>query len=277
MKLKQDIRTESRFLFELIRAIIFLPLNLFLVLSRRKKAGELFGPLMESIKFLFEARLTISLILINVILFYSIAIFSQSGYLSKEFPSNFIWYPSNFFGIKIFTIVTSLFMHANQTHLWGNMLALFIFGRVVERKLGFSKTAIYYFGAGIISLIFSSLIYVFIFHENTGGLGASGAIMGLVSVAMLISPFYFTWELIIPIPIMVLGWLTIYSDITGIISPVQDNIGHFAHLGGFFAITLLFFLFSKNQRSQIKKGLLINFIFLITFLILYLKFVRRYF
>jgi membrane associated rhomboid family serine protease len=172
-------------------------------------------------------------------------------------------YPADLFSIRAYTLITSGFMHASWEHLLGNMLALFIFGRVVEKKLGYAKTALIYFGALIISGVFSSLIDLYITGSTTPSLGASGAIMGLVAAAILIDPFYITFDLIIPLPIMIVGWITIYSDISGIISPVADDIGHFAHLGGFLSVGVLLFLFERDERQKFKKGLIINVISII--------------
>ncbi|MBW2984900.1 hypothetical protein KY361_07295, partial [Candidatus Woesearchaeota archaeon] len=70
--------------------------------------------------------------------------------------------------------------------------------------------------------------------------------------------FYFTYELLIPLPVMVVGWLAIYADIIGILNPVEDGIGHLAHIGGFISIALIMFLLGIEERSKLKKGLIIN-------------------
>ena len=62
-----------------------------------------------------------------------------------------ISYPSDLLTFRFHTLITSGFLHADIFHLLGNMLGIFIFGRVMERKLGFFKTFLIYFGALIIS------------------------------------------------------------------------------------------------------------------------------
>jgi len=67
----------------------------------------------------------------------------------------------------------------------------------------------------------------------------------------------------IPLPIVVLGWIAMFADITGLIAPIPgDNVGHIAHLAGFFAITVLVFIFNRRDKD-IKFGLLVNFITMI--------------
>lgn len=260
----KEIESESKFIWKFILHILLTPITLIKVILRRKRFRDLFKPFRELWDFILEPKFTISIILANIVLFFVSMIF-----FSDKFFSSLVSYPSDLFSPRIYSLITSGFIHANVTHLIGNMLALFIFGRVVEKKLGSMKTAIIYFGALIISGIFTSLIHLTIMNDNIGGLGASGAIMGLISAAILIAPFYITYELIFPFPIMLVGWLTIYADISGIINPVEDGIGHFAHLGGFISIALLVFFFGGEDKAKIRKGMIINAVSLAVFLFLY--------
>ena len=108
-----------------------------------------------------------------------------------------------------------------------------------------------------------------VLNNNIGGIGASEALMGLVATAILLSPFYITYMSIIPLPVMVVGWLFIWADVTGIINPTADGIGHFAHLGGFISIAVIMFLLNSEAKSKLKRGFLINIISLIIGVLLY--------
>jgi membrane associated rhomboid family serine protease len=256
------IDSESKFIWKIILRILMLPITFVMVLFGKKEFKELFEPIRLFFEFIFEAKLTITLIIINT------AIFIWSAFWSDATINALIAYPSDLLSTRVYTLITAGFLHANITHLLGNMLVLFIFGRVVERKLGLGKTFLIYFGALIISGIFSSGIEL-LSGNNIPGLGASGAIMGLVAAAILLDPFYFTYELILPLPIMLIGWLTIYADIIGIINPAADGIGHFAHLGGFLSVTLLMFFLSSEDKETLKKGFYINIGSLIFFVAIY--------
>lgn len=264
----EDINSESKFLWKIILRILMLPITFVMVLFGKKEFKELFEPIRLFFLFMFEAKFTIILIIANVI------IFIWSSFLDEATINLLISYPSDLLSLRAYTLITSGFLHANITHLLGNMLALFIFGRVVERRLGVGKTVLVYFGALIISGVFSSAIDL-LTGSNIPGLGASGAIMGLVAAAILLDPFYFTYELILPLPIMFVGWLTIYADILGILNPVEDGIGHFAHLGGFLSITILLFLLSTEDKHVLKKGFYINIFSLIFFVVIYYLFIAR--
>jgi len=139
------------------------------------------------------------------------------------------------------------------------MLFLFALGRIVEKSLGAGKTFLIYFGAGILSMVFYALIMYFIFGADVAGLGASGAIAGIIAAAMLFRPFYITYILFdIPLPIVVLGLIKIYTDFLGVFSFADNFGGNIAHVGGYLSIALLMFLLSKSDRGQIKKGFVIS-------------------
>lgn len=249
-----EIESESRFIWRQIRFLITLPVLFIEILIGKKEWKELSRPFREIIHFLFEPKITVLLIAANIVIFI-LEIF----YFSKEQMINLLFKPSDIFTFNYIPVISSWFLHASVAHLVGNMIFLYIFGRVVEKDFGWKIIPIY-FGSAIVSDIFSALM-------GEGGIGASGAIAGLIGTAILLHPFYLTYLIIgIPLPIIIVGWFAIISDITGILMPQRDNIGHFAHLGGYFAISLLVFFFNKEHKEKAKKGLIINIIFVLLML-----------
>jgi membrane associated rhomboid family serine protease len=253
-----EIQSETKFMWKLLLHILMIPFTVILILFKKKEVKDIFQPFYDIGEFLFEPRFTISMIILNIVVFFATLIF-----MTEDSIRAFISYPSDLTSLRLHTLITSGFLHADLSHLLGNMLALLVFGRVVERRLGPFKTMLVYFGALVISGLFTSVVHLFIMGDNVGGLGASGAIMGLIATAILLDPFYLTYELIIPLPIMIVGWLAIYADITGILNPVEDGIGHFAHLGGFISIALLGFLLSIEDKGKLRMGLMVNVISLV--------------
>ena len=159
----------------------------------------------------------------------------------------FVFQPGQLLQFKIYPMFASWFLHASLAHLAANILALFIFGRVVEMHFGRKKMLMIYFGSAIISSLFAALF-------GQGGIGASGAIAGVIAVAILYKPFYFTY--------IALGTpISIISDITGVLVPKNDNIGHFAHLGGYIAVSFLTFFFDSRERKKLLLGLIVNILF----------------
>ncbi len=259
--IQESIESESQFVWKQIRFILFIPFLLFLILFGKRKFSELFEPLRELNHFIFEPKITASLVITNILV-YLIEIF----YLGEKGITALAFRPTDLLQGNVIPIIASWFLHASLAHLFGNMLVLYIFGRIIEKEFG-AKILLIYFGSAIISDITSALF-------GQGGIGASGAIAGLISVSLLMKPFNVTYLIMgIPLPIMLVGWLSIISDISGVLAPQQDNIGHFAHLGGYIAASALVFLFNQEERKQMKSGLYINigFVLIASIIYFYLK------
>lgn len=123
-------------------------------------------------------------------------------------------------------LVTSIFLHGSVSHLLYNMLALAIFGLILEGTIGTRKFLIVFFITGIIASIGSSLFY-------PSSLGASGAIFGLLGTLAVLRPKMTIWVMGVPMPmfVAVIVWLLI--DLGGIFYPT--NIANAAHIAGLFA------------------------------------------
>ena len=78
--------------------------------------------------------------------------------------------------------ITSLFLHAGFGHLLGNMLFLWVFGLVIEGKLGWWRFLLVYLGLGAFE---SAVTQVSMLHETGYALGASGAIFGILAMSLI--------------------------------------------------------------------------------------------
>ena len=89
-------------------------------------------------------------------------------------------------GVHPLQWVTNLFMHAGPGHLIGNMAFLWVFGIIVEGKIGWWAFALLYLGIGITESAATQLV----FHpdETVYMLGASGAISGLLAICLVWAP-----------------------------------------------------------------------------------------
>ncbi len=250
-----EIESESKFIWKFIFHIFLTPIIFLMIIFNKKEWGDLLLPFKELWEFIFEPKFTIWIIIITILTsFYSWFFLSIETFdLLLNYPQDLLFYD------RWFSLFSSAFIHGSFGHLFGNMFALFIFGRVVERKFGLNKTACIYFGAMFISSLGDSAINL-LFNSTGGSLGASGALMGLVAAAMLIEPFYFTYELIIPLPIMFDAWLAIFFDLIGVLNPEGDGVAHFAHIFGYLSIVLLLYFFNNEEKEIMKKGFYINLI-----------------
>lgn len=253
------MRSESRFFWEQVLFLIKLPFLFVMVVLGKRDSSELIKPIKEFFVFIYEAKITFYLIVINI------AVFIIEIFLITKNPdalNSFIFQPEHLKSFNFIPMIASWFLHAGILHLFGNMIALFIFGRVVEIELR-AKMLIVYFVAAVISDLISAI-------AGIGGIGASGAIAGLVAVGILIKPFYTTF--IGGAPLFILGWGYILADVMGILVPQQTNINHFAHLGGYLSVLVLYFIFSREHKQKMVKGLMINIAVLVLILLFKLVF-----
>lgn len=214
-------------------------------------------------EFLFESKAAVFLIALHCLVFVLFRYFIPPG--ERE---SFLLSLSSLSAGRFWTVLTTGLIHFQPGHLLLNMVGIFVFGRVVERHLGPARTLLIYFGALVISLVSAIGIYILFLHRNVTLVGASGAIMGLISTAILLDPFLITYELILPLPLMVKGWMFFYADLKGFGQGERDGVSHLAHLTGFLSIAFLVYFLSDKQRDRLQTGLLINIASFAVFLLL---------
>ena len=89
--------------------------------------------------------ITKNLIIINVIMF--IAKIASPGGLNLTDELGLHYYAVSSFAP--YQLLTHMFMHGSLMHIFFNMFALFMFGRVLEQRLGPKRFLIFYLGTGI--------------------------------------------------------------------------------------------------------------------------------
>lgn len=200
--------------------------------------------------------MTLILILVNtVILIWELSLSSELRmgvfYIFGSTPS-LIWARQ---GAGIISTITSMFLHGGIFHLVGNMLFLWVFGRRVEDACGPIRFLLFYLLAGTSADLITTLVLP---GEDIPGIGASGAIFGVMGAYLLLFPnghIRTLWFLyLIPTwPKIRAYWFVLYYLAVQIV-PAMDtylngaeyNIGYWAHLGGFFACFTIF-LFLKPE------------------------------
>jgi membrane associated rhomboid family serine protease len=83
--------------------------------------------------------------------------------------------------------LTSNFIHADLFHLLGNMMFLWVFGLVVEGKLGWWRFVPAYLAVGVVQCAAEQIIALAINAPGVS-LGASAAIYGLMGMALIWAP-----------------------------------------------------------------------------------------
>lgn len=132
--------------------------------------------------------------------------------------------------------ITSLFLHQWPGHFLGNMVALFLFGKIVSDLVGDRRVLPIYLLGGLVgnALYFISAL-LFPHLISPYALGASGAIMALAGAALILAPDYrvmlfLLGEVKVKYIVLVLLLLDLVS-----IANNSNTGGHAAHLGGFIA------------------------------------------
>ena len=120
-------QSEFEFVWKQILFLLSLPILFFLMLFGKKKGSDLAKPLKELLHFIVEPKITFFLIITNIAVFLL-----EVFYLGQQQIQNLAFSPSDLFSFNLLPMVASWFLHASLAHLLGNMLFLFIFGRVVR-------------------------------------------------------------------------------------------------------------------------------------------------
>jgi membrane associated rhomboid family serine protease len=98
------------------------------------------------------------------------------------------WFLSYGDGLHPRQWLLSMFMHGSLMHLAGNMLFLWLFGLIIEGKLGWWKFLLCYLGIGMTESMIEQAIMFEGATLSDGSLGASAAIFGLIGMAAVWAP-----------------------------------------------------------------------------------------
>ena len=121
-------------------------------------------------------------------------------------------------------------------HIGLNMFMLWMFGRVIEERLGRQEFLLFY----LIAIVFSGLVWVImeLLEQGTAGIfrpvvGASGGVVAVFIMFVLYYPkqTVYVWGLV-AVPAWVIGVLVIGSDLISGVRGTAGSTAWEAHLGG---------------------------------------------
>src|SRR5687768_10724005 len=150
-----------------------------------------------------------------------------------------------------FNFLSSMFMHGDIMHIFGNMLFLWIFGDNLENMLGHVRFAGFYMACGLVAA-FSQIAM------DSGSvipmLGASGAISGVMGGYLLLFPqrqvraIIFNFLTTVPAFVALGIWIG-YQILVGYLTPSgTGGVAYAAHIGGFIAGVALIKVFAIGRR-----------------------------
>ncbi len=137
-----------------------------------------------------------------------------------------------------------MFLHGGVLHLAGNVFALLYSGLYLEPMLGKLR----YFAAYILSGIAAGVVSM-VFHDNSVGVGASGAIFGLYGVFLALLTARHVKGTIRTTLLRSLLFFIVYNLLMGL----QGNTDNAAHVGGLVSGILIGFAFLPGLREKATK------------------------
>ncbi len=190
---------------------------------------------------------------------------------------------------KPWQIITHMFMHGGFSHLFFNMLMLWMFGSILEQVWGSKRFLIFYFFSGIAATLLHTIVIAITYYKNvallgpnelqiikdvivgkkdiyvtiygqiiydilsTKTLGASGAIYGVMAAfAYLFPNTILNIYMIFPIKAKyAMGGMILLEFILGTTNIAGDNVAHFAHLGGALMGLILVYYWNKTNRKTL--------------------------
>lgn len=179
-------------------------------------------------------------------------------------------YKSDYF--KPHQLITHIFMHGGFMHLLLNMLGLWMFGSLMERLWGPKRFLLFYLTCGVVAGLAQMGSYVWqywnldhtsmsfeqveIYQQilaQSATVGASGAIMGVLAAYGYTFPNTQLFIFPIPFPIKTKWAVTgivLIDFFSGIANSADDNVAHFAHIGGAICGLIIVLFWNKNNRQR---------------------------
>lgn len=212
--------------------------------------------------------MTLTLIVVNMlalILQFLLLEFNRDGYFQLIFLFGSVpTFVMSQQGAGALASITSTFLHGGLLHLASNMLILWAFAQRVEDACGPWRFLAFYLFCGVVADIISTMSRS---TESIPGIGASGAVYGIMAAYLILYPkgkikvllfwgfgfaripfraywvilFFFLKEIPVALDVLLIN--------------VDSSIAHWAHLGGFFAGTLIFLFLRPDAFHRFRNEL----------------------
>ncbi len=144
------------------------------------------------------------------------------------------------FSSRPWTIVTSLFIHADFWHIIANMFTLYFLGGQLFRLVGRNSFLAVYFIGGILG----NILFMLLAPPFITAVGASGAIFALGGALAVMRPRLKV--LVFPIPVSLPLWAAIIGIF--VVLSFVPSVAWQAHLGGLVVGLIAGYFFRKRER-----------------------------
>lgn len=216
---------------------------------------------------------TKNLIIINLLIFLGTVVAQTYGIDLNDLFGLHFFLADKFNLSQLFTY---MFLHGGFTHIFFNMFAVWMFGRILEQYWGAKRFLTYYLvcgvGAGVIQEIVQYAQYLITdlgayemvnlgyqtilmaeYLNMMTTVGASGSVYGILLAFGMLFPNQSIFIFPLPVPIKAKFFVIGYAIIelySGIANNPGDNVAHFAHLGGMLFGLLLILYWKKKDRNH---------------------------
>ena len=222
---------------------------------------------------------TKNLLLVNVLIFIATWLLEQQSISLAELGGLHFFMASHF---HFYQFLTYQFLHANLTHLFFNMFALWMFGCVVENVWGAKKFLFYYISCGIGAGVMQEIVQFVDFYLRVTDqdpsiafwqlfevgrqlstqlntwttVGASGAIYAILLAFGMIFPNERIFIFPLPVPIKAKWFVMGYAAIELIETFVSsaDGVAHMAHLGGMLFGFLMIRYWNRHPDAHFNRS-----------------------
>ena len=208
------------------------------------------------------------LLIANFAIFFIAAIVQRYGIDLNTIAGLHYWGASSF---HWWQPITYMFLHANFSHIFFNMFAVWMFAPVIEQQWGTRRFALYYLVCGLGAALIQELVWMamlsnmsatydmatlthYAYFLNT--IGASGAVFGILFAFGWLYPDVPMYILFIPVPIrarvfvIIYALIELFAGLGSVAGFSADNVAHFAHLGGMLFGWLLILYWKKTNWRE---------------------------
>ncbi len=216
---------------------------------------------------------TKNLIIINILMLLGKYVANRYGIDFDDLLGLHFFMASDF---RLYQFFTYMFVHGGIEHLFFNMFAVWMFGRIMEQVMGSQRFLFYYIvcglGAGLVQEGVQYIEYLYSGLQaydsvNLEGLrismdaylnrwttvGASGAVYGILLSFGMTFPEERMFIIPIPFPIKA-KWFVIGYAVIELLSAMSnrgDGVAHMAHLGGMlFGLALILYWRKKGGGNN---------------------------
>ena len=222
---------------------------------------------------------TKNLLIINVLIFVATWVLEAQGVDLTDIGGLHYFMASHF---HLYQFLTYQFLHANLTHLFFNMFALWMFGCVVENVWGPKKFLFYYISCGVGAGLMQEIVQFADFYLRVSAqepsvtfpeffvvgeqlsnqlntwttIGASGAVYAILLAFGMMFPNERIFIFPLPVPIkakwFVLGYAVI--ELVSAVSSSADGVAHMAHLGGMLFGFLMIRYWNRHPDAHFNRS-----------------------